>query len=322
MVCMTDRPKIVITGGLGFIFSHVTEYFLTKGWEVHVFDDLSVGSHPELLPDLKKNKKFHFYEENVSFWSVENQIADINPDYIVHAAAISDVDYSIKNPSTTLKSNNDATVHVFEAARKCSNLKKLLYVSTDEVLGECDHPKDETEILFPKNPYSVSKAFGSILRLAYDNSYPELKDKTCETRFCNVYGPRQDDRKIIPAIKQGLDSQKVFEETGFWDGKAVRIHNAGQGYRQWIYIKDIPPVIELLLEKGHRTYNITSGFGCTVNELMTIVEDMTGKVVPKVLGDRPGMDIRYEMSGERIFKEFGWKPSYTFEQGLKETLCQ
>lgn len=302
--------KIVITGGLGFIFSHVTEYFLEKGWEVHVIDILAEGSHEELLPQLKKNNNFHFYQEDMSYSATAKLIESINPDYIIHAAAISDVDYSIKNPSITLKKNNDATTYAFEAARNCSNLKKLLYVSTDEVYGECDHPKDETEILFPKNPYSASKAYGSILRLAYDNTYPELKDKTCETRFCNVYGPRQDARKIIPAIKRALDG-----------GEPVPVMNGGIGYRQWIYVKDIPPLMELLMEQGHRTYNITSGFGCTVNELITFSENIAHKDVPTTTGNRPGMDVRYEMSGERIFKEFGWKPQYSFEQGLTETLC-
>src|SRR6187402_3303301 len=121
-------PRLVITGGLGFIFSHVTEYFLAKGWEVHVFDNLSKGSHPELLVDLKKLPNFRFHEQDVSFSPIIGQIATINPEYIIHAAAISDVDYSIQNPVGTIHANNNATLNVFEAARKCKKLKKLLYV--------------------------------------------------------------------------------------------------------------------------------------------------------------------------------------------------
>lgn len=307
--------KVVITGGLGFIFSHVTEYFLKKGFDVYVIDNLSAGSHPELIKEfrtlacLEGVGNFNFFEQDCAHLPVVPTIALINPDYIIHAAAISDVDYSIKNPTKTIVANNNATLNVFDAARKCRNLKKLLYVSTDEVYGECDHAKSEEEIIFPKNPYACSKAFGSILRLTYDNTYPEIKDKTCETRFCNVFGPRQDDRKIIPAIKRAMNG-----------GKPLSLHNDGAGFRQFIHVSDIPPVLELLLEKGTRTYNITTSEGYTVKELCDIAESVTGKKVPIVSGNRSGMDMRYEMSPERIYTEFGWKPERSFEESFKEYL--
>jgi dTDP-glucose 4,6-dehydratase len=301
--------KIVITGGMGFIFSHVTEYFIKKGFDVYVIDNLSAGSHPELLPEFKKLGKFTFIECDVSFAMVVPIITTINPEYIVHAAAMSDVDYSIKQPVKTILGNNNATTNVFDAARKCTNLQKLLYVSTDEVYGECDHPKREDEIIFPRNPYSLSKAFGSLLRLAFDNTYRELKDKTVETRFCNVYGPRQDDRKIIPAIKRALNG-----------GKPVELHNGGQGYRQFIHVVEIPPVIELLLEKGSRTYNVTSGDGLTVRDLIAEAEYITGKKVPTVPGKRSGMDLRYVMDGSRLREEFGWKPMHEFETAFRNYL--
>lgn len=293
--------KIVITGGLGFIFSHVTEYFLKKGYDVYVLDNLSAGSHPELNPEFKALGKYTFFNEDVSFATCVPLIASIDPDYIVHAAAISDVDYSIKQPHKTITANNNATLNVFDAARRCKNLKKLLYVSTDEVYGECDHPKEEHEIIFPKNPYALSKAFGSILRLAYDNTYPELRDKTCETRFCNVFGPRQDDRKILPAIKRAM-----------FGGRPLELHNGGEGYRQFIHVSEIPPLIDLLLEKGTRTYNITAGEGHTVNELIRMAEAYINKKVPTVPGKRSGMDMRYDMSNKRICEEFGWRPAHSF----------
>lgn len=301
-------PKLVLLGSQGFIFSHVAEYFLEKGWEVHGFDNLSAGSHEELITSFEA-KGMKFYERDVSFMPAVDEIIRINPDYIIHAAAISDVDYSIKQPTKTLQANNNATINAFEAARKCKNLKRLLYVSTDEVYGECDHPKSEEEIIFPRNPYALSKAFGSSLRLAYDNTYPELRDKTVETRFCNVFGPRQDDRKIIPAILRALAG-----------GLPVPLHNNGGGYREWIYVKDIPPVIELLLEKGHRTYNITASKGHTVMDLILLAEKILGRSVPTVPGKRSGMDMRYSMSGARIASEFGWTPQIDFEQAFRSML--
>ena len=330
--------KIVITGGLGFIFSHVTEHFLNNGYDVMVLDNLSAGSHPELIPQFnlvnksmfvadssftakelsnmragdiiqtsggKINQvptgKFTFVETDVSFTTTIPIITTFDPDYIIHAAAISDVDYSIKQPVKTIHANNNGTINIFEAARQIKNLKKLLYVSTDEVYGECDHPKTEEEILFPKNPYALSKSFGSQLRLAYDNTFPTLKDKTVETRFCNVFGPRQDDRKIIPAIKRALEG-----------GKPVELHNGGEGYRQFIHVSEIPAIMGMLLEFGSRTYNVTTNEGFTVNQLIAEAEYITGKKVPTVPGKRSGMDIRYEMDGTRIREEFDWKPKHEF----------
>lgn len=302
--------KIVITGCLGFIFSHVTEYFLEKGYEVYGFDNMGAGSNPWLISEWQaKYSNFHFSRQDVSFSNIVSNIIRVKPDYIVHAAAISDVDYSIKNPLKTIYANNNGTTNAFEAARQCPSLKKLLYVSTDEVYGECDHPKTEEEIIFPKNPYALSKAFGSLLRLAYDNTYPELKDKTCETRFCNVFGPRQDDRKVIPAIKRAMNG-----------GKPLSLHNGGEGYRQYIHVSEIPPLIELLLQKGDRTYNITSGEGYKVKELCALAEKITGDVINHTIGKRLGMDMRYEMSSNRLSEQFGWKPKRSFEESYKEYL--
>ncbi len=305
-----QHEKIVITGGMGFIFSHVTEYFLQKGAEVHVLDNLSAGSHKELIPAFSAMPgKFFFYEEDVSFLPAQSLIKRIDPTYIIHAAAISDVDQSIKNPAKVIHANNTASLNVFEAARACKKLKKLLYVSTDEVYGECDHPKTEDEIIFPKNPYALSKAFGSIMRLAYDNTYPELKDKTCETRFCNVFGPRQDARKIIPAIKEALATDKP-----------LKVHNGGGGFRQFISVKEIPPLIEILLENGMRTYNITSDEGCTVLDLIGHTEEITGKKIKVISGRRSGMDMRYQMSSKRLKDEFSWSPSSKFVDSLADYL--
>jgi len=292
--------KIVITGGLGFIFSHVTEYFVKKGWDVTVIDNQGDGSHPEII-----DYSFSYICKSVT----SEDIININPDYIIHAAAISDVDTSIKQPLDVILKNSDANLAVFEAARRCTNLKKLLYVSTDEIYGECDVKKTESDIIFPKNPYSMSKAQGSLLRLAYDNTYPELKDKTCEIRMCNIFGPRQDKRKILPAIKESLEGNY-----------SIPLHDEGKGFREYLYVKNIPPMIDLVLEKGDRVYNVTLNDGFTVKDLIAKAEEITGKKCVIHKGERPGMDLIYQMDNNRIM-ELGWKPLYTFEEGLKDYLC-
>lgn len=297
--------KVIITGGLGFIFSHVTEYLVKKGYSVLVIDNLSAGSHPELI----HGTGFQFIKGDVHHKEVIDTIVNFDPHYIIHAAAYSDVDGSIATPRDIIKANCDATLNVFEAARQCTSLKKLVYVSTDEVYGECDHKKREDEILFPKNPYSFSKAHGSLLRLAYDNSYPELKDKTAETRFCNVFGPRQDERKILPQIKRAVI-----------DGTTVPVHNGGGGYREYIYVYNIPPIVETIMLKGDRVYNVTLNDGFTVNELIEIAKEVTEKDIKTTVSNRPGMDTRYQMDPLRAFK-LGWRPEWDFYTAIKHYLC-
>jgi nucleoside-diphosphate-sugar epimerase len=298
-----DKPKILITGGCGFIFSYVTEYFVKKGWEVVVIDDLSKGSHPEII-----DGSFKFHNLDCANLAVQEIIIEENPDYIVHASAISDVDFSIKEPQYTLYQNILSTINVFEAARFVPNLKKFLYVSTDEVYGECEEQKNESDIIFPKNPYSASKAVGSLLRLAYDNTYHNIKDKTCETRFCNVMGMRQDNRKVLSRIVQS-----------FKDGSPMPIQNGGSGKREYIYVKNIPPVIDLLLQKGDRVYNVTTNDLLSVNDLIEKMEKIVGRKLTKTEAHRPGMDKIYQMDSSRI-RELGWKPLYTLDEGLEEYL--
>jgi dTDP-glucose 4,6-dehydratase len=189
-------------------------------------------------------------------------------------------------------------------------LKKFIYVSTDEVYGECEEQKSEGDILAPRNPYSASKAFGSLLHVAYENTYPNFKGKLAETRFCNVFGPRQDIAKIMPKIKKSIE-----------EGHPIPVHNEGAGYREYIYVKNIPPAIDLILEKGTGVYNITLNDGFKVKELIRKAEELTGKKVVIQPSERPGMDMKYQMDASRI-KELGWTPLYTFEQGLKEYLSQ
>ena len=295
--------KIVITGGLGFIFSYVTEYFVKKGWNVVVIDNQSEGSHPEII-----DGSFKYYNKHMADPEVVDIMIQENPDYLVHAAAISDVDYSIRETYRTLKKNVMMNIHAFEACRQLNNLKKFIYVSTDEIYGECERRMKEEDPISPKNPYSCSKASGSIMRIAYDNTYAELKGKMAEIRSCNIFGPRQDKRKILGAIKEVLSN-----------GGPIPIHNGGMGFREYIYVKNIPPVIDLILEKGDKAYNVTLNDGCTVLELIKKVEKVTGKKIDTYPNNRPGMDSRYEVDNSKI-RALGWQPLYTFEQGLEEYL--
>lgn len=297
------NPSILITGGLGFIFSHVTEYFVKKGWRVIVIDNLSEGSNPDIV-----DGSFVHYNVHMADPKVVNIMVRENPEYIIHAAAITDVDYSIREPYRTFKKNMLGTAHAFEACRNLSGLKKFMYIGTDEVYGECDHPMKEDEIILPRSPYSCSKAFGSLMRTAYENTYPEIKDKIVETRMCNVFGPRQDTRKILPQIKKSIEK-----------GYSIPLHNEGAGYREYIYVKNIPPSIDLILREGTGVYNVTLGDGFTVKDLIARAEIITGKKVVTHPGNRPGMDLKYQIDSSRL-RDLGWKPEYSFDEALKEYL--
>lgn len=299
-----DVPVILITGGLGFIFSYVTEYFVQKGWRVIVIDNFSEGSHPEIIDGSFVHHNVHMADPDVVGLIIKEQ-----PDYVIHAAAITDVDYSIREPYRTFKKNMMGELHVFEACRSLPNLKKLLYVGTDEVYGECDHPMGENEIILPRSPYSCSKAFGSLMRGAYENTYPILKGKIVESRMCNVFGGRQDIRKILPQIKKS-----------FSDGHSISLHEDGVGYREYIYVKNIPSCIDLLLSEGIGVYNVSLGDGMTVRELIHKAEDITGNKVVTHTGERPGMDHCYKVDSSRLLQELQWKPKYSFEEGLREYL--
>lgn len=296
-------PKILITGGLGFIFSHVTEYYVAKGWRVVVIDNLSEGSCPEII-----DGSFTHYNVHMADPKVINIILDESPDYVIHASAITDVDYSVREPQRTLRKNILSTIHAFEACRNLPNLKKFVYISTDEVYGECDHLMGEDEIILPRNPYSCAKAMGSLVRVTYENTYPTLKNKTAETRFCNVFGERQDTRKIMPIIKRALDS-----------GEPVPVFDEGGSYREYIYVGNIPSAVDLILEKGHGVYNVTLNDGYTVLNLIKKIEQVTNKKIPTTRSHRPGIDMKYQMKNDRIL-ELGWKPTFTFEEGIKKYL--
>ena len=311
-----DTKSVVITGSLGFIFSHVTEHFLASGWRVYGIDNHSAGSHQELIEGWENGVKQGLYihhKLDVSDERVIKLVADINPSYIIHAAANSDVDYSLAHAQDSLRNNTTGNINLFEAARKCTNLKKMLYVNTDEVYGESKYRKQEDEILFPKNPYSAGKATGALFRYAYDNSFPELKDKTTETRFCNVFGPRQDDRKVIPRIIHALNT-----------GEPMPVHNDGTGYREYIYVKNIPPIVEQILTNSTqgRTYNITMNDGYTVKQVIDTIEKLTQKKVPTIQSHREGMDMKYQMDASRVTEEFDWLPEWSFTDGLTELLTQ
>jgi len=288
------NQRILITGGLGFIFSHVAEYFAAKNNSVVVLDNLSDGSHPELLEKWKDIKDIKsVIADVVDIGDHEPELGQF--DYIVHAAAESNVDKSIENQRAFLHSNINGTFAVLEFARRQENLKKVLYTNTDEVYGSTTTWCTTNDALNPCNPYSAAKAAAGHLCWAYYNTY-QLPVQ--ETRMCNIIGCRQANTKILPRVIERIQK-----------GESMPIYDGGEQTREYMDVRDVAPLVERVLEDGRETiFNLTFNQEYSILELVKEVEKTLGKKVKKIPASRPGHDKHYRMSpSDVMFNEVGHK---------------
>ncbi len=318
--------KILITGGAGFIGSHVVRRFVDKypDYEIFNLDLLTYASNLENLLDILEKPNYHFIKADINnAFEINNLFEKYNFDKVIHLAAESHVDRSIKDPLAFVKTNVIGTMNLLNAAKELwkDNLEdKLFYhISTDEVygsLGEIGLFKEMTAYA-PNSPYSASKASSDHFVRAYGETYglPYII-----SNCSNNYGPNQFPEKLIPLFIHNIIENKPLPVYG--DGKYTR---------DWLYVIDHANAIELPFHKGKNkeTYNI-GGFNEWQNiDLIKILCEIMDKKLGKEKGssaklityikDRPGHDKRYAIDATKISKEFGWKPSVTFEQGLGKT---
>ena len=147
------------------------------------------------------------------------------------------------------------------------------------------------------------------MRYGYDNTYPIIQLKTTEIRMCNIFGPRQNATKIFPQIMKSLKGEY-----------SIPLQNGGHGHREYLYVKNIPPLIDLVLNKGNRTYNVTNNDGYDVLELFKIVESSVDGKITHHASNRPGHDRWYRMDSTRLVNHLEWAPEYTFLEGLRDYL--
>lgn len=307
--------KVLITGGAGFIGSHYVYSHLDAHPEdeIVVLDALVYGSNRELL-DAAVERGVQFVEERVEDTELVNQLfKEHGFDIVVHFAAETHVDHSIEDSSRFVVSNVQGTQALLDAARDFG-VKHFQYISTDEVYG--DFPLDseekftETSPLKPSNPYSATKAAAGLLALSYHRTHGV---PVCISRCSNNYGPHQALDKLIPVLIRKAEADE-----------SLPIYGTGANVRDWLHVKDHCDAILLLIEKGRHgeVYNIGAD-----NEVSNL--DMAKKVLeilekPESLisfvTDRKGHDLRYAMGYEKLHAEFGWKPSRSFEEGLRETV--
>ncbi|MGG3766269.1 dTDP-glucose 4,6-dehydratase [Priestia megaterium] len=306
--------NILVTGGAGFIGSnfvrHMVETYPSYG--IVNYDLLTYAGNLENLKDIESHENYTFVKGDINNRElVDHLVKYHNIDVIVNFAAESHVDRSITEPDIFIKSNVLGTQALLDVA-KANNLKKYVQVSTDEVygsLGETGYFTEETP-LDPNSPYSASKAGADMLVSAYHETFGMNVNIT---RCSNNYGPYHFPEKLIPLMV-----------TNALEGKELPIYGDGKNVRDWLHVKDHCAAIDLVIHKGEpgEIYNVGGHNERTNNEIVhLIVEKLNApKELIKFVEDRLGHDRRYAIDPMKLTTKLGWKPQYTFDTGIVETI--
>ena len=319
--------NILITGGAGFIGSHLVRFMVSRYPDTHFInlDVLTYAGNTEKLKDIENISNYRFLKGDIAdAKSLKKLFTKFEFDGVIHLAAESHVDQSIKKPFNFAQTNVIGTLTLLETARSAwegNYENKLFYhVSTDEVYGSLGE-KDkflETTSYDPRSPYSASKAASDHFVRAYFHTYglPVIL-----SNCSNNYGPDQYPEKLIPLI-----IQNIVEE------KPLPVYGNGKNIRDWIYVEDHVEAIDLIFNNGKvgATYNVGGNNEiCNieiVNQLIALVDSQLGRPVGyskkfiTFVTDRLGHDYRYAIDSTKIEKELGWTPKTPFHKGLEKTV--
>ena len=304
--------KILVTGGAGFIGSCFVRHMLNKHQDYKIIniDALTYAGNIANLDDVKNNPNYTFVHGNICDKKLVRELIS-EGDAVVNFAAESHVDRSITNPEIFIETNVQGTLNLLQASKELG-VDRYLQVSTDEVYGTLGKTGYfyETTPLAPNSPYSASKASADMLTRAYYETY---KLPVLNTRCSNNYGPYQYPEKLIP-----------FFISQLLKGEKVPVYGDGLNVRDWLYVYDHCEAIDTVLHKGKvgEVYNIGGHNEKTNMEITHLILEAMGKDESsiKYVQDRLGHDRRYAISNDKITSELGWKPSLTFEQGIKITI--
>lgn len=318
---------ILITGGAGFIGSHVVRRFVTQYPNYHIFnlDALTYAGNLENIKDIEAMPNYTFVKGDILDEAFLDDLFKKHKfDGVVHLAAESHVDRSISDPLAFVKTNVIGTMNLLNVAKNCwkdaMDGKRFYHISTDEVYGSLGATGlfTETTAYDPNSPYSASKAASDHFVRAYGETYglPYVI-----TNCSNNYGPNHFPEKLIPLFINNIIEKKPLPVYG--DGKYTR---------DWLFVEDHAVAIDLVFHEGknHETYNI-GGFNewQNIDLVKLLCQQMDAKLgraegesekLVTYVKDRPGHDLRYAIDASKINKELGWKPSVTFEQGLEKTI--
>ena len=319
--------NILITGGAGFIGSHVVKRFVNKypNYNIYNVDNLTYAGNLSNLKDLEDKKNYFFFKIDIKNHNeilklfIDKKITDV-----IHLAAESHVDKSIENSFEFAETNVLGTLSLLEASKiswDLSSKNNIFYhISTDEVYGSLglEGSFNEYSKYDPNSPYSASKASSDHFVRAYHKTYGlPILISNCS----NNYGPNQHGEKMIPNIINSLLMQIK-----------IPIYGDGKNIRDWLYVDDHCDAIELIFNNGNygETYNIGGNYEISNIDLANIIikifdeiklnDSGTSNKLIEFVSDRPGHDFRYAIDFSKIKKQLGWTPKTNFDKGIRETI--
>ena len=322
------KRSIIITGGAGFIGSHVVRLFVNKypDYRIINLDKLTYAGNLENLRDIENKPNYRFVKMDIcDFEGVLGLMKEENVDGIIHLAAETHVDRSIKNPFTFARTNVMGTLSMLQAAKAYWDGdwegKRFYHISTDEVYGALDMDDtlftEETKYQ-PHSPYSASKAASDHLVRSFHDTYGM---PTIVTNCSNNYGPYQFPEKLIPLFINNIRHRKPLP-----------VYGKGENVRDWLYVEDHARAIDLIFHEGRvaETYNI-GGFNEWKNiDIIKVLINTVDRLLGRPEGadmdlityvtDRAGHDLRYAIDSTKLQRELGWEPSLQFEEGIEKTV--